>query len=54
MLIKKLIKYIDDSGIKKKKVAKLLEISAGHLSYIISGKRDPSLELERKIINLVQ
>lgn len=53
MLIEKLSKYIRDSGLKKKKVAEKLEISAGHLSYILNYYRDPSIELEEKIKKLI-
>ena len=54
MIVKKLNKYIDESGLKKKKVAQLLEISAGHLSYILNESRAPSIQLEVKIEQLIR
>ena len=53
MLIEKLIKYIQDNDLKKKKVAGVLGISAGHLSYILNYYRDPSIQLEEKIKKLI-
>lgn len=54
MLVQKLSNYIADSGLKKKKVAKLLKISAGHLSYILNKSREPSITLEYRIKKLIE
>lgn len=53
MIVKKLINWISESGLKKKKVAEILKISPGHLSYILNGKRDPSITVEFRIKNLI-
>jgi len=54
MVLLKLRKYINDSGLKKKKVAEQLGISAGHLSYILNDKRDLTIDLENKIMVLLR
>ena len=53
MISVKLNKYIEKSGLKKKKVAEMLDISAGHLSYILNDSRIPSIPLEQKIKQLI-
>jgi len=41
----KLIKALNDSGLNQKKFAKALNISEGHLSEIVRGKKSPSSSL---------
>lgn len=53
-MIKELKKYIEKSGLKKAKIAEILDCSPGHLSYVLSGKRDLSIEMELKIKVLVK
>ena len=54
MILVKLRKYIDESGLKKKKVAEQLGISIGHLSYVLNDKRELSIDLENKIRELIK
>ncbi len=53
MIIEKLKEHIRETGIKKSKIAEKLGVSAGHLSFVINGKRDLSIDLERKIRELI-
>ena len=53
MILVKLKRYIDNSGLKKKKVAEQLGISVGHLSYVLNDKRELSIDLENKIRQLL-
>ena len=54
MILQQLKKTIDERGLKKKKVAEILGISPGHLSYILSETRDISIELENRIRQFVR
>ena len=54
MLLKKLKKHIDSSGIKQQKVAEILNITPQHLSGVINERIPLSSKLEediRKLIN---
>lgn len=52
-MVEKLKQYINNQGLKKSKVAELLECSSGHLSYVLNGHRDISPEMEKKIRQLI-
>ncbi len=53
MIVKQLSKYIEDSGLKKMKVAQLIGCSKEHLSYILNGHRIMSDDLERRVRDLI-
>ena len=53
-MIKELKKYIENTGLKKSKIAEKLGVSQGHLSYVLNGKRELSIELENKIRLLIK
>jgi len=52
-MVEKLKKYIELTGVKKLKIAEQLGITNVYLSYILSGDKTPSIDLEQRIKNLV-
>ena len=53
MLISKLKDWIESQGLRKSKVAEMLGITPIHLSYILGGSRNPSIDLEERIRALI-
>ena len=54
MILISLKKYIDENGFKIKKIAEKLGVSSGHLSYVLNNKRELSIDLEKKIRELLK
>lgn len=52
-MIRKLKEYISNTGLKKIKVAEQLGITNVYLSYILTGDKTPSRDLENKINKLI-
>jgi plasmid maintenance system antidote protein VapI len=53
MLLRKLKIYIEETGIKQKKIAEKLNVSEVHLSYVLNAHREISPDLEIKINQLI-
>jgi len=50
----RIINQIDNSGLKKKAVAEMANISAVHLSYILNGTRSLTDEVKRKLFRALE
>lgn len=54
MILKKLEKYIETSGLKQKKIAEMLNITPQHLCAVINNKLPLSAKLENDIREIVK
>ena len=49
-----IINQIDQSGLKKKAVAEMANITSVHLSYILNGTRNLTEELKDKLFSILE